>query len=50
VIAALPEQVGLFVQSGLPEALLAILDHQNSDICLECITLLVELTDEEIAA
>jgi hypothetical protein len=49
-IAALPEQVDLFVRSGLPETFLAVLDHQNSDICLECVTLLVELTDEEIAA
>lgn len=49
-VAAFPDQVGLFVESGCPEVLLSILDHQNTDICHECIVLLVELTDEEIAA
>ena len=49
-IAAFPDKVGLFVESGCPEILIAILDHQNNDVCIECIILLVELTDEEIAA
>lgn len=49
-VAAFPDSIGLFIDSGCPEVLLAILDHQNTDVCLECVTLLVELTDEDIAA
>jgi len=49
-VAAFPEQIGLFIQSRCPEVLLAVLDHQNVDICLEAVTLLVELTDEDMAS
>ena len=48
-VAAFPEKVGLFVEAGCTESLLTVLDHQNIDICLESVILLVELTDEEIA-
>jgi beta-catenin-like protein 1 len=48
-VAAYPDQIPHFVDAGAAESLLAVLDHQNQDVCLEAISLLVELTDEEIS-
>jgi len=48
-IAAYPDQIPQFVELGIAEHLLPVLEHQNVDICIESITLLVELTDEEMA-
>ena len=48
VISAFPQYLTDFVKSEGVEALLEVLDHQNPDIIIESVTLLVELTDEDL--
>eukprot|EP00347_Sterkiella_histriomuscorum_P007260 403349645 len=48
VISAFPQYIKDFIQSEGVQALIEILDHPNPDITNESITLLVELTEEEM--
>ena len=47
-MTAYPERIGPCVEEGLIEAVLAILQHQNIDICQLCVTLLFELCEKEL--
>jgi beta-catenin-like protein 1 len=46
-VAASPELYPSFVELGAVASLLGLLTHDNTDICLAVISLLVELTDIE---
>ncbi|CDW73679.1 beta-catenin-like protein 1-like [Stylonychia lemnae] len=48
VISAFPQYISEFIENEGIQLLIEILDHQNPDINTESMTLLVELTDEEI--
>ena len=48
VISALPQYILDFVLHEGVQALIEVLDHPNPDITNESMTLLVELTEEEV--
>ena len=47
-ISAYPQHVGEFILQAGIEALIEALDHPNPDIAIEAVTLLTELTGEDL--
>lgn len=47
-LAAAPEHYGQLVESGIIPSLISLLTHENTDIAIDSIELLQELTDEDV--